>query len=334
LPTRFFQAGDKVIAKGCEGRESEPWQDVAQLNAFSLGLRKAALDTLHSIAEQCDGVRCDMAMLLLNRNFEDTWGQYVEERPQREYWDEIISNARSQHPDFLFMAEVYWDQEKDLLQLGFDYCYDKDSFYDQIKYDDVENLRYRLTTSLDYQDKLVRFIENHDEERAAAVFSPEKERMAAVVMMTVPGAKLLHEGQFEGRKVKTPVALARRRDEAPDLNLKEFYHKLLTAVKVSGLSKGEWRLCACRGWDDNSSSANLLAWCWSQGEERHLVVVNLSQKQSQARVQLPWDKLAGRTWWLTDVLNGDLFERDGDEMQSLGLFVDLPAWGMHFLRFR
>ncbi len=333
FPTRFFQAGEKVIAKGCEKRDSEPWQDVAQLNAFSSPSRKAALETLHSIAEQCDGVRCDMAMVLLNSNFESTWGKYVKERPQKEYWDEIISSIRSQHPEMLFMAEAYWDQQKELLQLGFDYCYDKDRFYDQIKYNKVENVRLHLTTSLDYQDKLVRFIENHDEERAAAAFSPPKERMAAVMLMTVPGAKLLHEGQFEGRKVRTPVALARRRAEAPDLNLKDFYHKLLTEVKASGLSKGAWQLCQCRGWDDNSTYANLIAWCWSQGEERYLVVVNLAQNLSQGRVQLPWNELARRTWRLMDVLSGDVFERDGSEMQSLGLFVDLPAWGIHFLRF-
>src|SRR5262249_22531414 len=148
--------------------------------------------------------------------------------------------------------------------------------YDQIKHDNVENVRLHLATSLDYQDKLVRFIENHDEERAAAVFSPEKERMAAVMMMTVPGAKLLHEGQFEGRKVKAEVALARRQDEVPDLKLKEFYRKLLTEVKASGLSRSSWQLCACRGWDDNGTYANLVAYCWSQREKRYLVVVNLS----------------------------------------------------------
>jgi hypothetical protein len=321
-----------VIAKGSASPDSEPWQDVAQLNAFSSGLRQAAIDTLHSIAEQCDGVRCDMAMLLLNRNFENMWGWCVGRHPAKEYWDEVISATRSQHPDLLFIAETYWNQEKDLLQLGFDYCYDKDHFYDQIKYNNVANVHNHLATSLDYQDKLVRFIENHDEERAAAAFSPEKERMAAVMMMTVPGAKLLHEGQFEGRKVHTPVALARRLDEAPDLNLQDFYHKLLTEVKVSGLSRSSWQLCTCEGWDDNSTYVYLLAWCWSQLEERYLVVVNLSQTQSQARVQLPWPELAGKTWQLTDLLSGAVFERDGSEMQTSGLFVDLPIWGVHFLR--
>src|SRR5437762_792810 len=171
----------------------------------------------------------------------------------------------------LVMAETYWNQEKELLQLGFDYCYDKDHFYDQIRYSNVKNIRSHLATSLDYQDKLVRFIENHDEERAAATFSPERERMAAVMMMTVPGAKLLHEGQFEGRKVKTQVALARRQDEVPDLNLQDFYRKLLRVVKEAGLSTGAWQLCECSGWADNSTYLNLVAWCWSQSEERYLV---------------------------------------------------------------
>jgi hypothetical protein len=166
------------------------------------------------------------------------------------------------------------------------------------------------------------------------VFSPEKERAAAVMMMTIPGAKLLHEGQFEGRKVKAAVALARRQDEAPDLHLKDFYHKLLTEVKASGLSRGEWQLCACSGWDDNSTYLHLIAWCWSQSEKRYLVVVNLSQRQSQGRVRLPWNDLTGQTWWLMDVLSGDMFVRDGREMQSSGLFVNLPAWGIHFLRFQ
>lgn len=333
-PNAFFQAGEQVIAKGRASLDYDAWQDVAQVNAFSSGLRKAAIDTLHSIAEQCDGIRCDMAMLLLNRNFANLWKKHVGSPPAKEYWDEVISATRSQHPELLFMAEAYWDQEKDLLQLGFDYCYDKDHFYDQIKYDNMANVRSRLATSLDYQDKLVRFIENHDEERAAAAFSFEKECMAAVMMMTVPGAKLLHEGQLEGRKIQTPVALARRQDEAPDLNLQDFYHKLLTAAKRSGLSRSSWQLCTCLGWEDNSTYANLLAWCWSQSEERYLVVVNLSRNSSQARVLLPWNELAGKTWRLLDLLSGAVFEREGSLIQSSGLFVDLPVWGFHFLRFQ
>ncbi len=331
-PGAFFEASGTVIARGRDPY-FPPWPDVVQLNAFSPDLRQAVIKTLNSIAEQCDGMRCDMAMLLLNRIFERTWSLRAGECPPEEYWREVISAIRLQHPDVLFMAEAYWDKEWELQQLGFDYCYDK-RLYDRLEHDNAESVRLHLTASLDYQDKLVRFIENHDEPRAAATFSQERERVAAVTVMTLPGAKLLYEGQFEGRRVSPPVFLARRPVEAIDLNLQAFYHKLLAVVKESGLRDSEWQLCERAGWSDNSTYLNLVAWCWSQGEARYVVVVNLSEYQSQACVQLPWNRLAGRTWSLADVVSGDRFERDGSEMQSAGLYVDLPAWRFHFLRFQ
>ncbi len=331
-PGAFFEAGGTVVARGRDPY-FPPWPDVAQLNAFSPRLRQAVVETLNAIAGQCDGVRCDMAMLLLNSVFERTWGGRAGERPPEEYWREVIPAVRSGHPTVLFLAEAYWDLEWQLQQLGFDYCYDK-RLYDRLEHGNAESVRLHLTAGLDYQDKLVRFIENHDEPRAAATFSPEKERAAAVTMMTLPGAKLLYEGQFEGRRVRPSVFLARRPDEAIDADLQAFYHKLLAVVPASGLRDGAWQLCERTGWPDNSSYLNLVAWCWEQGEACYLIVINLSEYQAQARVQLPWDELAGRRWQLTDVLSGEMFERDGAEMQSAGLHVDLPAWRFYFLHFQ
>jgi len=331
-PGAFFEAGGTVIARGRDPY-FPPWPDVAQLNAFSPRLRQAVAETLNAIADQCDGMRCDMAMLLFNSVFERTWGGRAGMHPPEEYWREVIPAVRSEHPTVLFLAEAYWDMEWQLQQLGFDYCYDK-RLYDRLEHDNAESVRLHLTAGLDYQDKLVRFIENHDEPRAAATFSPEKERAAAVTMMTLPGAKLLYEGQFEGRRVRPPVFLARRPDEPIDADLQTFYHKLLAVEKESGLREGAWQLCERAGWPDNSSYLNLVAWCWEQGEVRYLVVVNLSEYRSQARVHLPWNELPGRTWRLTDALSGDMFERDGGEMQSAGLYVDVPAWRFHFLHFQ
>jgi len=328
----FFEVSGTVIAHGRDPY-FPPWPDVAQLNAFSPGLRRAVGETLNLVVEQCDGIRCDMAMLLLNHIFEHTWNGRVGEHPPEEYWREVISAVRLQHPNALFLAEVYWDLEWELLQLGFDYCYDK-RLYERLEHDSAESIRLHLTAGLDYQDKLVRFIENHDEARAAARFSPEKERAAVVTMMTLPGAKLLYEGQCEGRRVSPPVFLGRRPVEPIDADLRAFHHTLLAAVKEAGLREGEWQLCERTGWPDNSSYLNLGAWCWDQCQECYLVVVNLSEYRSQGRVQLPWNELAGRTWQLMDVLSGEMYERDGGEMQSAGLYVDLPAWGFHFLRFQ
>jgi glycosidase len=329
-PAEFFEAGGSVFA--C-GRDPffPPWTDVAQLNAFHPALRRAVIDTLVAVGKQCDGLRCDMAMLLINQVFERTWGARAGARPAEEYWREVIDAVRRQHPDLLFMAEAYWDLEWELQQQGFDYCYDK-RLYDRLEHENAESVRLHVSGDPGYQNKLVRFIENHDEPRAAATFPPAKSRAAAVTIATLPGAKLLHEGQFEGRRVRLPVQLGRRPDEPDDPELEAFYRRLLRAIREPAIREGEWHPCERTGWPDNPSCMNLVAWCWWKGEERHLIVVNLSDFQSQAQVRIPWDDLAGRSWRLTDALSGTVYDRDGSPMRDPGLYVELEAWGVHFFR--
>ena len=230
------------------------------------------------------------------------------------------------------MAEAYWDMEWELQQQGFDYCYDK-RLYDRLAHDPAETVRQHLLADLSYQKKLVRFTENHDEPRAAATFSPPRSRVAAVTIATLPGAKLFHEGQFEGRKVKLPVPLGRRPGEPVNSNLQAFYRNLLRAVAEPVFRAGEWRLGERRGWPDNSSYLNLVAWCWRLGEDRRLIVVNLSDTRSQGFVFLPWEDLAGEPWRLSEVFNGEVYDRDGNEILESGLFVDLEPWQFHFFRF-
>jgi hypothetical protein len=328
-PSAFLKVGDHLIACGRDPHYPA-WPDVLQLNAFHPGLRRAVAETLGKIASQCDGLRCDMAMLVMNPIFERTWGELAGAKPDREYWQEIIGQVKERYPDVLFIAEAYWDLEWELMQQGFDYCYDK-RLYDRLEHENAKSVRLHLLADLSYQEKLVRFVENHDEPRAAVAFSPpEKERAAAVVAMTMPGAKLIHEGQLEGRKVRLPVFLGRRPQEPVDSQIKAFYQKLLQAIQAEAIRKGEWQLCEQSGWPDNQSQENLLAWCWRKNEERRLIVVNLSPNRSQGLVQVPWNELRGRNWHLKDVLSSQGFERNGSEMLHPGLYVDLEGWKMHF----
>jgi hypothetical protein len=330
-PASFAEVGGKVFACGRDPY-FPAWPDVLQLNAFQQGLRQEIIRTLSDIAGQADGVRCDMAMLLMNTIFERTWGNRAGQRPATEYWIEVISAVKKTHPVFLFMAEAYWDLEWELQQQGFDYCYDK-RLYDRLEHDPGETVRLHLCADRAYQEKLVRFIENHDEPRAAATFTPEKERAAAVTIATIPGARLFHEGQLDGKKIRLPVFLSRRPVEPVDPDLQGFYRTLLKAVSAQGFHGGEWGLCERSGWPDNPSFLNLVAWTWRKGEEKHLIVVNLSGQRSQARIRLPWDDPVGKSWRLTDMFTGEVFERDGAEMRDPGLYVDVGAWGFHFLKF-
>jgi len=331
-PESFVEVGGKVFARGRDPN-FPPWPDVLQLNAFRPALREAVIETISEIAEQCDGVRCDMAMLVLNQIFERTWGARAGSRPGDEYWATVIPAIKARHREFWFIGEAYWDLEWELQQQGFDYCYDK-KLYDRLENRDAESVRLHLLAESSYQEKMVRFIENHDEPRAAAAFPSGKDRAAAVAMLTIAGAKLLHEGQFEGRKVKLPVFLGRRPAEPVDQDLVDFYGRLMKEVTRDVFRDGEWRLCEQSGWPDNQSHRNVLAWCWVKEGERRLVVVNYCQDAAQARVRLPWAELRGKEWRLDDLLSGEAYERNGDELREPGLYVDLGPWKCHLLRVR
>jgi len=328
-PASYIQLGKQVFACG-KDPYFPAWPDVLQLNAFEPGLRKAVVETLCAIASQCDAVRCDMAMLLLNSVFARTWGDRVGSQPATEYWGDVIPAIRQLHSDFLFIAEAYWDLEWERQQKGFYFCYDK-RLYDRLEQESAESVRLHLCADAAYQDRLLRFIENHDEPRAAATFSPARERAAALTTSTLSGARLFHEGQFEGRKVKLPVFLGRRPDETVDTGLQSFYRTLLAAISSKVFREGRWRLCQRTGWPDNSSYQNIIAWLWDRGRERYLIAANLSDHAAQARIRVDWNDLAGQTWSLNDKLSGVTYERSGDEMSSAGVFVDLPPWGCHLL---
>ena len=326
----YIEAGGTVFACGRDPY-FPAWPDVLQLNAFQPDLRRAVAGALSDIAQQCDGVRCDMAMLLLNSIFERTWNGRAGAGPAAEYWVDVISAVKNTHPGFLFIAEAYWNLEWELQQQGFDFCYDK-TLYDRLEHTDAESIRQHLCADLAYQSKLLRFIENHDEPRAAASFSPVEERAVALVAATLPGAKLFHEGQFEKRKIRLPVFLGRRPKEHFDRDLNGFYATLLEAVNRTIFHDGRWTLCDQTGWPDNESFRNLVTWSWMHADERYLIAVNLSDGPVQARIQVPWPDAGDGTWQLLDLLSGALYERDGDKLQSAGLYVELEPWNYHFFQ--
>ena len=326
-PDSWLAVGDTVLALGRDPY-FPAWPDVVQLNAFAPQMRAFTVETLNTIAEQCDGIRCDMAMLLINQIFAKTWGERAGAEPPSEFWPEVISGLRARHPDTVLFAEAYWDLEWELQQEGFDFCYDK-RLYDRILERDVGGIHGHLTASLAYQSRLVRFLENHDEPRIASRLPPEAQRAAAVTVAALPGATLWHEGQFEGRRVRPPVFLRRRPDEPADRDLTDWYARLLALPDVR---TGTWELLTVTGWPDNQSCRNLLAWQWTDEPAgvRRLVVVNLSTAAAQGRIPLPWASGLGACR-LRDLLGEEEFMRDAAEMAAPGLFVDLPAWHFHVL---
>jgi hypothetical protein len=327
-PRSFTQVGNRIYACGRDPN-FPAWRDVLQLNAFAPALRQAATATLLSIAAQCDGVRCDMAMLMLNEIFQRTWQQRAGKMPATEYWREAIGAVKSAYPDFLFIAEAYWDLEWTLQQLGFDFCYDK-RLYDRLSAGSAEQVMQHLHAGLDYPSRLIRFTENHDEPRAIVHFEPAERALAAsVAAWTLPGARLIHEGQLEGRRVHVPVFLRRRPDEALKGSDFRRYEPVLRAIADPSLRDGQWQLCERSGWPDNGSFANLLAWSWHTPAKRFLIVVNLSAAAAQGRIHVPWPAEGRVNWQFRDMANGQVYSRSTTEAAVEGCFVDLPAYGFH-----
>src|SRR5690606_8887878 len=126
-----------------------------------------------------------------------------------EFWAEAIDAVRQKNPGFLMIAEAYWDLEWRLLSLGFDYTYDK-RLLDRLHSGEAGPVRAHLSGDMEYQERQVRFLENHDETRARAAFSPAQQRAAAVIAATSPGMRFFHEGELEGRTLHLPVQLGRR----------------------------------------------------------------------------------------------------------------------------
>jgi hypothetical protein len=288
-------------------------------------------DELVSIAARCDGVRCDMAMLENRDTFLQTWGGAFEPS-QPEFWLKAIPAVRERYPGFLFLAEVYWglDQEQKLQRYGFDYTYDK-RLYDLLRHSDAGTVRSRLREADDaYQGSLARFIENHDEDRARTAFGLERSRAAAALALALPGLRLLHEGQIEGYQLHLPVRLGRRQVEPPDPDLVSFYHRLLAALRHLIFHDGAWRLLEPRqvAWD-NSSFQSFVAYRWVLDGQYRLVAVNLAGGRAQCCVHFDLPSLAGKMWRLRDLLGDARYLRDGSQLLSAGLFLDMPGYGFH-----
>ena len=319
--------GDRIVAYGrdpyCGG-----WPDTLQLDYSNPAAQSAMMAELAKVAGQCDGVRCDMAMLVLPDVFERTWG-----RRAPLFWPEAIRRVRDTAPAFCFMAEVYWDLEWTMMEQGFDYAYDK-RLYDRLHEGHARPAREHLHAGVDYQNRLARFMENHDEPRAATAFAPGMREAAAIVTYLSPGLRFFHDGQLEGRRKRISPHLIRMPVEPVDESVQRFYDRLLATLSHPVVRSGQWCLLECAAaWEGNWTSDCVMAWTWEgEGSQRLLVVVNYADNQSQCYVRLPFPDLADRPVRLEDLMGSARYDREGSDLVSRGLYLDLPPWGYHAFR--
>jgi hypothetical protein len=313
----------RFIARGRDPNWA-PWTDVAQLNYSNPELRLAMIDQIRQIAAHADGVRADMTMLVLNEVFERTWGALAGKPPEQEFWDAAISSV----PNLVWIAEAYWDLEAVLHRLGFDFVYGK-RWYDALREGWSENVRRQFAPPLDYQRRLVRFLENHDEDRALSAFGEAKMEAVATLLATAPGMRLYHHGQLEGKRVRQPVQLGASRVEPPVPAVTKVYERLFQIADASVFHRGSWRLLEVKSFGDEGFR-DLIAYCWTWGTDVRVVVVNLNANPARAVVEWP-GSLDGDHLRVTDQIHRTNTAVSAEEMSSRGLHLSLPGYGAQIL---
>ena len=313
------------------------WTDTVQLDYRRASTQAAMIQLLHSLAERCDGLRCDMAMLLLNDVFIKTWERFPTDTAAApaEFWERAIASTKSEHRDFLFLAEAYWGLEARLLALGFDYTYDK-TLYDRVVGRDAAGVQHHLLASPpELIAKSAHFLENHDEPRIASILSLAEHRAAALLVLGLPGMRFLHQGQLTGARRRTPVQLGRCVPEPAHAEIEKIYSLVLTTLPGTSAGKGRGDvLRPGAAWPQNPTAQNFIVVQWQVAAPAFdLVVVNLASYRSQCCVRLTIEDLAAHDWSMKDLLGDEQYERPGGELKDRGLYLDLPAHGAQLFHF-
>jgi hypothetical protein len=299
------------------------WPDTLQLNYGNPELQQAMIGELERIAGQCDGVRCDMAMLVVNDVFARTWSHTVDllwPAPVEEFWPSAIARVHS----LTYLAEVYWDREAQLQQQGFHFTYDK-RLLDRLRGADAAQVRGHLLAAPDYSARLARFLDNHDEARSAATFGSHLPAAAAIAY-TLPGMRFFFDGQLDGAIVHVPVQLGRWAAEEPRPDVHSLYDRLLRATTRPLFHDGAWRLIDIRDAGD-STSVDLVASEWQLRSDRAVIAANLGTRDAQGLLQLA-GLPAGDAFDFIDQLTDRKYQWARSDLDN-GLYVRLAPGAAH-----
>ena len=337
-PSTFFKPDESKTDIFAHGRDPffPAWTDTVQLNYFKKETRDFMTQTLLDISDNCDGVRCDMAMLTLNNIFKNTWLGVLNKSnynlPETEFWETAIKKVKEKSKDFIFLAEAYWDLEWDLQQLGFDFTYDK-KLTDRLIANEISEVKSHLNADILFQKKSARFLENHDELRVVTSLGTQASLAAAVLINSIPGMKFYFDGQFEGKKIRLPIQLGREPLEKPVQMVVDFYSKILPIFRNKIFIDGEFcKLETEPAGQDNYSFDNMFAFMWKLQSEIWLIAINYSESASQCRLIFDPETDKSKIT-LTDQMTGDKYIRKVEEIKNMGLYIELKSYHSHIFSF-
>lgn len=350
-PETFAQNTRAGLRHFAHGRDPHfpPWTDTAQLDYRLPATRDAMLESLLAVAARCDGVRCDMAMLVLKDVFEKTWARFpiqagasglfdqnIPDSAGTEFWPEAIALTKQAHPGCLFLAEVYWGLEERLQSLGFDYTYDKELYDELVRRNPAGVQRRVLEAAPRFLDAGIHFLENHDEARIASILSLEEHRAAALLVLGLPGMRLLYHGQLEGALDMVPVQLRRHRSEPIQEEIVRMYRQLFAGLRRTAVGRGKVAvLKPCEASLGNPTAQNFVLVQWqAEPPDFDLVAVNLAPHRSQCYARPAIQNMADHAWLIEDRVGSEVYRRSGGGLEDPGLYLDMPGHGAQLLHFK
>ena len=312
----------------------DPWRDVIQWNYWESETRQFMKDNLLTVLKYADGARCDMAHLVLNDVFGNTWKEELNawgyQRPNSEFWDYAFKEVKTKYPDAILLAEVYEDWEIELLyKLGFTYCYDK------VLLDKLEESAYTVNDYIHYKGEsywghVAHFVENHDENRAVYnMGSVEKTNAAGTIAATLGGMIFFNHGQWSGLRNKLDVHLRRGATETPNTSVTKYYETLMKII-VDPAFKGPnyyfvWNM-------SGDKASEFVAYIREKDSSHYLVVVNYHGYYGCAEV--PIYNMAGSGMVnVKEMISNTVYSRNAETMRGVGLTVCLKAYQAQIFKY-
>jgi glycosidase len=317
-------------------------------------------DILHFWSEKgVDSFRCDMA-----------------EHVPFEFWGWLIPKLKAEHPDLIFIGEAYEVSlySKYIFTGKFDYLYDKSGLYDSIKRltrnePDATTWDINRVWNQDCQgidQHMLRFMENHDEQRIASGYFAGNAWLAIpgmIVSATLStGPVMIYFGQevgepakgnegFSGEDGRTTIFdywgvtehqkwVNNGQFDGGQLsddqkNLRNFYSTLLNAAqKNEALNSGNFYELMLANQNQNGFDQLLYIYLRYTNNQRILVITNFNRSERSIQIKLPDDLLkqlnlsGGKEF--TDLLSSNKYNTNDI---AAGLQITLPATSGVLLEF-
>ena len=331
-PNKYTEDG---IAFGRYNYYADPWKDVIQWNYWENETRELMKNNLLTVLSFADAVRCDVASLMLNEDFENTWKEELNywgyKKPENEFWEYAINEVKAKYPNAILLAEVYGDREiESLYKLGFTYTYDKE-LLDKLQGNSLEVNEYLHSKTVEYWDHSAHFVENHDENRVIYNMKGniDKSKAAGTIAATLGGMIFMNHGQWSGYKNKLEIHLRRAEEEMEDGGVKLYYKRLMQIIQDSAFTgSGFYYINDIKGEKKN----DFVAFIREEGEKHYLVVVNYSDSTGCSNV--PIYNIAGNgEKTLHEVVDDVEYIRNIDTIRKEGLVVCLYPWQTQIFKY-